>query len=73
MAILRTRRKLAAHNKEKSEEQLKSNLAQNRNAPRSQTDNITQVSEEIDDRVREKLSQEFSRTENRFFGHSLPS
>ena len=45
-----------------------SNLAQNSNVSRSQEDYITQVSEEIEGRVTKKLSQEFSRTENRILG-----
>ena len=43
-------------------------MAQISNAPRSQEIYITQVSEEIEGRVTKKLSQEFSRTENRFLG-----
>ena len=61
----RTKRKLAALNKENCEEHPRSNLASNSNVPRSQEDYITQVSEEIEGRVTKKLSQEFSRTENR--------
>ena len=38
------------------------------NVPRSQEDYITQVSEEIEERVIRNLSQEFSRTENRILG-----
>ena len=64
MATLRNMRKLAAINKEKCEEHLRNNLAQNLNVSRSQEDYITQVSEEIEGRVTKKLSQEFSRTEN---------
>ena len=64
----RNKRKLAALNKENCEEHLRSNLAQNSTAPRSQEDYITQVSEEIEGRVTKKLSQEFSRTENRILG-----
>ena len=64
----RNRRKLAALNKENCEEHHRSNLAQNSTAPRSQEDYITQVSEEIEGRVTKKLSQEFSRTENRILG-----
>ena len=64
----RNKRKLAALNKENYEEHPRSNLAQNSNVPRSQEDYITQVSEEIEGRVTEKLSQEFSRTENRILG-----
>ena len=40
-------------------------MAQNSNVPRSQEDYINQVSEEIEGRVTKKLSQEFSKTENR--------
>ena len=64
----RNKRKLAALNKENCEEHPRSNLVQNSNAPRSQEDYITQVSEEIEGRVTKKLSQEFSRTENRILG-----
>ena len=64
----RNKRKLAALNKENCEEHPRSNLAQNSTAPRSQEDYITQVSEEIEGRVTKKLSQEFSRTENRILG-----
>ena len=68
MATLRNRRKLAALNKENCEEHPKSNMAQSSNVPRTQEDYITQVSEEIERRVTKKLSQEFSRTENRILG-----
>ena len=61
----RNKKKLAALNKENCEEYSRSNLVQNSNVPRSQEDYITQVSEEIEGRVTKKLSQEFSRTENR--------
>ena len=43
-------------------------MAQNPNVRRLQEDYMTQVSEEIEGRVSEKLSQEFSRTENRILG-----
>ena len=43
-------------------------MAQNPNVPRSQEDYITQVSKEIEGRVTKKLSQIFSRTENRILG-----
>ena len=43
-------------------------MAQNSNVPKSLEDYITQVSEEIEGRVTKKLSQEFSRTENRILG-----
>ena len=43
-------------------------MAQNSNVPRSHENYITHVSEEIEGRVTKKLSQEFSRTENRILG-----
>ena len=61
-------KKLATLNKENCEEHTRSNLASNSNVPISQEDYITQVSEEIEGRVTKKLSQEFSRTENRILG-----
>ena len=64
----RNKRKLAALNKENCEEHPRSNVAQNSNVSRSQEDYITQVFEEIEGRVTKKLSQEFSRTENRIIG-----
>ena len=64
----RNKRKLAALNRENCEEHPRSNLAKTSNVPRSQEDYITQVSEEIEGRVTKKLSQEFSRTENRILG-----
>ena len=64
----RNKKQLASLNKENCEEHPRSNLAQNSNVPRSQEDYITQVSEEIERRVTKKLSQEFSRTENRILG-----
>ena len=64
----RNKRKLAALNKENCEEHPRSNLAQNSNVPRSEENYITQVSKEIEGRVTERLSKEFSRTENRILG-----
>ena len=43
-------------------------MAQNSNVPRSQEDYITGISEQNEGRVKKKLSQEFSGTENRFLG-----
>ena len=65
---MRNKKKLAALKKENCEEHPRSNLTQNSAAPRSQEDYITQVSEKIEGRVTKKLSQEFSRTENRILG-----
>ena len=64
----RHKRKLAALNKDNCEEHSRSNLAQNSNVSRSQEDSLTQVSEEIEGRVTKRLSQEFSRSENRILG-----
>ena len=64
----RNKRKLAALNKENCEEHPRNNLTHNSNVPRSQENYVTQVSEEIEGRVTKKLSQEFSRTENRILG-----
>ena len=68
MATLRNKRKLAALNKENCEQLPRRYLAQNSNVPRSQEDYTTQVSEEFEGRVTKKLSQDFSRTENRILG-----
>ena len=68
MATLRNKRKLAALNKENCEEHPRGNVAQNSSIPRSQEEYITQVSEEIEGRVTKKLTQEFSKTENRILG-----
>ena len=51
-----------------SEEDPRSNFAQNSNFPRSQEDDITPVSKEFEGRVTKKLSMEFSRTENWLLG-----
>ena len=47
---------------------VRSSLAQTTNLPRSHEDYITHVSNEIEDRLTKKLSQEFGRTENRILG-----
>ena len=64
MGTLENKKKLAALNKKNCEEHARSNLAQNSTVPRPQEDHITQVSEKIEGRVTEKLSEEFSSTEN---------
>ena len=66
MAISKYIGRLAALNKENCDEHPRSNLAQNTNVPRSQEVYITQVSEEIEDRVTKKLSEELSMAENCF-------
>ena len=56
-------------NRENCEKYPRRNLAQNSNVPTiSQDDYITQVSEEIEGSVTKKLSEEFSKTENRILG-----
>ena len=64
----RNSEKQAALNKENCDDHPRSNVAQNSNGPRSQEDYINQVSEEIEERVTKKLSQEFDGTENRIIG-----
>ena len=66
----RSKKKVAALNRENCEEHPRSSLAQNSKVPRSQEDYITQASEEIEGRVTKKLSQVFSRMENRITGAS---
>ena len=61
----RNKRKLTALNKKNCEDHPRSNLAQNSSAPGSQEDYITQVSQEIEERITKRLSKEFSRTKNR--------
>ena len=63
-----SKRKLASFNKENCEEHPRSNLAQNSNVPGSQEDYKTQFFDETEGRATKKLSQEFSRTENRILG-----
>ena len=59
---------MAALNREICEEHPRSTLVQNSSAPRSQEDFLTQVLEEIEGRVTKRLSEEFSRIENRILG-----
>ena len=67
MATLRNRRKLAEVSGE-TPENTKNNQSQNRLDPKMALEYISQVSEEIEGRVTEKLSKEFSRTESRILG-----
>ena len=67
MATLRNKRKLAAVSRE-TPEITRNSRAQNTLDPESTQDYISQVSAEIEGRVAEKLSKEFSRTESRIFG-----
>ena len=67
MATLRKKRKLAAVSRE-TPESTRSGRTQNILDPELTQDYISQVSEEIEGRVTEKLSKEFSRTESRILG-----
>ena len=68
MATLSSTRKLAALKIENRQEHPWSNLEQNSNVSRSQTDYITQVSENLEGGVRKKSPQDFSRTESCILG-----
>ena len=68
MATSRNKRKLAAVTRETQEERPRNGQSRNTSVPRINEEYITQVSEEIENRVTRKLFQEFSRTESRFLG-----
>ena len=68
MATLRYKRKLAAVTRKLQEEHPRSGQSRNTSVPRINEEYITQIFEEIEGRVIEKLSQEFSRTESRILG-----
>ena len=68
MVTARKRKRLATFIDEKCEEQPRSNLAPFTIVPRSQEDYITQISEEIEDSLRMKLSNEFNRMQSRISG-----
>ena len=67
MTTLRIKRKLAAVSRETPESN-RNSRGQNTLDPESTQDCISQVSEEIEGRVTQKLSKEFSRTESRILG-----
>ena len=67
MATLRKKKKLAAVSGE-TPEGSRGSRAQNVLDPESTQDYISQVSEEIEERVTKKLSKEFSKTESRILG-----
>ena len=68
MATLRNKRKLAAVTTETQEENPRNGQSRNTSVPRINEEYIAQVSEKIEGRVTQKLSQEFSRTESRIMG-----
>ena len=65
MATLRNKRKLAAVTRETQEEHPRNGQSRNTSVPRINEEYFTQISEEIENRVTEKLSQELSRIESR--------
>ena len=67
MATLRNKRKLAAVSRE-TPEGSRSSRGQNVLEPELTQDYISQVSEEIEGRVSNKLSKEFSKTESLILG-----
>ena len=67
MATLRNKRKLAAVARETQKNRV-NGLSRNTYVPRINMENITEVSEEIEGRVTQKLCQEFNRTESRILG-----
>ena len=68
MATLRNKRKLAAITRKIQEENPRNGQSRNTSVPRINEEYITQISEEVEGRVTEKLSQDFSRTESRILG-----
>ena len=68
MATLRNKRKLAAVTRETQEEHPRNGQSRNTSVPRINEEYITQVPEEIESRVSENLSQEFSKTESHILG-----
>ena len=67
MATLRNKQKLAAVSREAQEHARKSQ-SRSTFVQGITEEYITQISEEIEDRVTKKLSEEFSRTESRILG-----
>ena len=67
MATFRNKRKLAAVSRE-TPESSRNSRSQNTLDSELVQDYISQVSEEIEGRISEKLSKEFSRTESRILG-----
>ena len=67
MATLRNKRKLAAVSREAQEKTVTSQ-AQNTFTPGMTAEYVTQVSEDIEGRVTNELSQEFSRAKSRIHG-----
>ena len=65
MATLRNKRKLAAVTRETQEENPRNGQSRNTSVPRINEDYLTQLSEEIEGTITEKLSREFSRIESR--------
>ena len=64
MATLRNNRNFADLNKKNYEENPRNNLAQNSRAIKSQKKHTTQVSEEIEGKITDKLSNDFSQMQS---------
>ena len=71
MATLRSKRKLPVISKENHEDHTMKIQVQNTNSSKIQEDYLTQVSEESEGRVTEKLSQEFLWDRESHFGHPV--
>ena len=68
MATLKNERKLAVVAKETQKEPSRNGHSRNAPVSRIKEEHVTHVSEEIEGRDTEKMSQGFSRTESRIFG-----
>ena len=67
MATLRNKRKLSAVSRE-TPEIARNSQSQNTLDPEMAQKNISQISEEIEGRITERLSKKFSQTESRILG-----
>ena len=68
MATLRNEKKIVAVIRDKQEANPRNNLSRDTNAPRLTEEYITQVSEEMEDKVTRKMFLGFSWTESRILG-----
>ena len=68
VATLKSKRKLSAVNRDNHEEHPRNNQLRDPDVPRVSEDYINQISEEIEDRVTKKLSQEFRRRNSLILG-----
>ena len=68
VSTMKNKKNLAAVITESEEKHPRNNLLRDKNASRFKQEYITQASDEIESRVTEKTTQEFSRTESRILG-----